>query len=77
MVGGETGLLVPVGDVRSFCESVDALSDNQDLRNKMAAAGRARAEERTLNRSLQSCNVLLTEVSRGTFASPTLRSVDW
>lgn len=42
---GETGRLVPVGDVAALAEAILELSDNPDLRDSMGHAARARAEK--------------------------------
>lgn len=41
---GENGYLVPVGDARALADALKKLIDNPELRKKMGAAGRARAE---------------------------------
>ncbi len=46
VAGGETGLLVPAGDVGALAGAVDRLLDDAELRSRMGAAGRARAAER-------------------------------
>lgn len=43
-IEGETGLEVPLGDVRAFAEAVDALLSNHELREKMAETSRQRVE---------------------------------
>ena len=42
---GETGLLFPVGDLEAFTNQTRQLLDNEELRQKMADASRARAVE--------------------------------
>lgn len=36
----ETGILVPLGDIRSLAESIEMLAKDQDLRSRMGASGR-------------------------------------
>jgi glycosyltransferase involved in cell wall biosynthesis len=43
---GETGLLVPPGDIRSLGAALDRLLSSEDLRRAMGAAGRSRFEQR-------------------------------
>jgi glycosyltransferase involved in cell wall biosynthesis len=44
VVDGETGLLVPSGDPAALAEALGRLLDDRELRQKLGAAGRARAE---------------------------------
>jgi glycosyltransferase involved in cell wall biosynthesis len=44
VLDGETGLLVPAGDAHGFAQAVAALHDNSDMRSRMGAAARRRAE---------------------------------
>ena len=44
VLDGETGLLVPSGDPAALAEAVGRLLDDHELRKKLGAAGRARAE---------------------------------
>jgi glycosyltransferase involved in cell wall biosynthesis len=44
VVDGETGLLVPPGDEAALTEALRRLVDDRELRRKLGAAGRARAE---------------------------------
>jgi glycosyltransferase involved in cell wall biosynthesis len=46
VVHGETGLLVDPDDIHGFGEAIVTLGENGDLRRKMGAKARARAEER-------------------------------
>jgi glycosyltransferase involved in cell wall biosynthesis len=46
VVDGETGLLVPPGDVEALRQALVRLLDDADLRRRMGAAGRARVEAR-------------------------------
>jgi glycosyltransferase involved in cell wall biosynthesis len=46
VVDGETGLLVPPGDVRALRSAIELLLDDPDLRARMGAAGRRRVSER-------------------------------
>jgi glycosyltransferase involved in cell wall biosynthesis len=41
---GETGLVVPIGDVPRLAEAVAALAEDASLRSRLGAAGRRRAE---------------------------------
>jgi glycosyltransferase involved in cell wall biosynthesis len=43
---GETGLLVPPGDVTALAHAIETLSVDQALRRRMGAAARARCERR-------------------------------
>ena len=43
---GETGILVPAGDERALAEALGRLVEQPDLRRRLGAAGRARAEAR-------------------------------
>ncbi|MBW1988839.1 MAG: glycosyltransferase family 4 protein [Deltaproteobacteria bacterium] len=43
---GETGLLVPPGDVEALADAMVRLAEDADLRRSMGAAARRRAEER-------------------------------
>lgn len=45
VVDGETGLLVPVGDVDSLAEAIQMLANRPDLRRRMGRAGRQRVVE--------------------------------
>jgi glycosyltransferase involved in cell wall biosynthesis len=44
VVDGETGILVPPGDTSALSAALGNLVDDRDLRRKLGAAGRARAE---------------------------------
>lgn len=44
VVDGETGLLVPPGDVAALARSIEYLLDNEPLRDAMGQKGRARVE---------------------------------
>jgi glycogen synthase len=46
VVDGETGLLVPPGDVRALRAALERLLGDADLRERMGAAGRRRVSER-------------------------------
>jgi glycosyltransferase involved in cell wall biosynthesis len=46
VVDGETGFLVPVGDVDAFSARLEVLLSDPDLRRRMGSASRARVEER-------------------------------
>jgi glycosyltransferase involved in cell wall biosynthesis len=43
---GETGFLLPVGDVANLAEALGRLRDDTELRARLGAAGRARMRER-------------------------------
>ncbi|CAN5621187.1 hypothetical protein BH18ACT1_BH18ACT1_02380 [soil metagenome] len=43
---GVTGLLVPPGDEPALAAAIDRLLEDEELRARLAAAGRAQAEER-------------------------------
>jgi len=45
VVDGETGLLVPPRDPQAMAAALRRLVDDPDLRRRLGAAGRARAEE--------------------------------
>ena len=44
VIDGDTGFLVPVGDVKGFADALDRLVRSPSLRSRMGAAGRDRAE---------------------------------
>jgi len=44
VIDGETGMLVPSGDPAALAEALGRLLDDRQLRQKLGAAGRARAE---------------------------------
>ena len=46
VVDGETGLLVPPRDPAALADAIERLANDRDLRGRLAAAGRRRAEER-------------------------------
>jgi len=46
VVEGETGSLVPPGEVKALTEALATLMGDPDMRNKMGARARARAQER-------------------------------
>ena len=46
MAQGETGLLVPPGDVESLAATVVSLLQDESRREQMGRCGRARAQER-------------------------------
>jgi glycosyltransferase involved in cell wall biosynthesis len=66
MVSGETGLLVPPGDIGHLSAAVLSLLRDPEKRQAMGAAGRARAaghyDARAMARQVQD---LLVEVGRG------------
>jgi glycosyltransferase involved in cell wall biosynthesis len=41
-VGGETGIEVPLGDVKAYAEAIDRLLSDRDLYMKYATAGKDR-----------------------------------
>lgn len=45
VVSGETGILVPPGDLDAFAEAVERIASNRGLATSMGAAGRKRVEE--------------------------------
>jgi glycosyltransferase involved in cell wall biosynthesis len=65
---GETGYLVPVGDVRRLANRLAVLADHPDLRVRLGKNARVRAEQRfTIERTARAYEELLTELvaSRG------------
>jgi glycosyltransferase involved in cell wall biosynthesis len=46
VVDGETGILVPPGDVAALADAIARVLTDADLRTSFGAAGRRRAEER-------------------------------
>ena len=42
IIDGETGIIVPPGDVMTLAEAIVRLADNVSLRQRMAKAGRQR-----------------------------------
>jgi glycosyltransferase involved in cell wall biosynthesis len=46
VIDGESGLLVPPGDVGALVSAIERLRDDPQLRNALATRGRAHAEER-------------------------------
>ena len=45
VVEGETGLLVPAGDVEELARGIQTLASDADLRARLGRAGRARVRE--------------------------------
>jgi len=45
VLDGETGIIVPPGDVDSLSKAIKYLIDNPEIRKKMGEAGRRRVEE--------------------------------
>ncbi|HVH99993.1 MAG TPA: glycosyltransferase family 1 protein [Enhygromyxa sp.] len=55
VVPGETGELLPPGDVDGFADAVAALLADADRRRAMGQAARARAEGRSWDRAIEQC----------------------
>jgi len=60
---GETGLLVPAEDPRSFGEALAALLADPHRRRRMGEAGRARVTPYTLERMIQRLETLYQEIA--------------
>jgi glycosyltransferase involved in cell wall biosynthesis len=45
VVDGETGFLVPAGDVKAFTREIECLLDDPDLGQQMGSAGRQRVKQ--------------------------------
>ncbi|MEO1328785.1 MAG: glycosyltransferase [Pseudomonadota bacterium] len=64
IVEGETGHLVPFGDVEGFAARVNALLADPERRRRMGSASRALVEEAfSVRRVLESWRALITEIS--------------
>ncbi len=60
-VPGETGLEVPVHDVRGLAEALDTLARDPFMREKMGDAGRARVERYFTRQMMAERHVALYE----------------
>jgi len=61
---GVDGLLVPVGDSEALAAAMLRLLEDHELRQKMAAAARRRAEDFALERIMEQYENLLRDATR-------------
>jgi glycosyltransferase involved in cell wall biosynthesis len=71
VVDGETGFLVPAGDVAAFASALGRLVESPDLRRRMGAAGRARVERAF---DLEECRRAHVDLYGKLLAGPMTRS---
>jgi glycosyltransferase involved in cell wall biosynthesis len=62
---GETGLLAPVGDTRSLTRQLDRLLADGQLRDRLAAAGRRRAQQHSWEACTRQTGLVLAEAGGG------------
>ncbi len=62
---GENGLLVPVGDEVTLAGAIKRVLDDEDLRGRLAAAGKRRIEDFTVEKTVREYESLVLEVAAG------------
>jgi glycosyltransferase involved in cell wall biosynthesis len=80
VVDGESGILVPPGDPESLAEALRRLIGDRDLRRKLGAAARARAEASFDLETFQRAHVELYERqlrSAGAVEEPPVEPAEW
>ncbi len=63
IVDGETGLLVPAGDVAALADAMQRLLADPDLRERLGEAARRRAELFTADRAIPRLERLYEELA--------------